>query len=44
MDERPEELEGGPEHLREIVALGEKGEKPNRELFERFDMHLRNER
>jgi quercetin dioxygenase-like cupin family protein len=31
-------------YLREIVALREKGEKPNRELFERFDMHLRKER
>lgn len=28
-------------YLREIVALGEKGEKPSRELFERFDMHMR---
>jgi quercetin dioxygenase-like cupin family protein len=28
-------------YLREIVALGEKGEKPSRELFERFDMRLR---
>jgi quercetin dioxygenase-like cupin family protein len=29
------------EYLREIVALGERGEKPSRELFERFDMHIR---
>jgi mannose-6-phosphate isomerase-like protein (cupin superfamily) len=28
-------------YLREIVALGERGEKPGPELFERFDMHLR---
>jgi quercetin dioxygenase-like cupin family protein len=28
-------------YLREIVALGERGEKPNRELFERFDIHVR---
>lgn len=28
-------------YLREIIALGEKGEKPSRELFERFDMHMR---
>jgi quercetin dioxygenase-like cupin family protein len=28
-------------YLREIVALGERGEKPSRELFERFDMHVR---
>jgi quercetin dioxygenase-like cupin family protein len=28
-------------YLREIVALGERGEKPSRELFERYDMHLR---
>jgi hypothetical protein len=28
-------------YLREIVALAERGEKPSRELFERFDMHLR---
>jgi quercetin dioxygenase-like cupin family protein len=27
-------------YLREIVALAERGEKPSRELFERFDMHL----
>jgi quercetin dioxygenase-like cupin family protein len=27
-------------YLREIVALTERGEKPSRELFERFDMHL----
>jgi quercetin dioxygenase-like cupin family protein len=29
------------EYLREIVALGERGEKPSQELFERFDMHVR---
>ena len=28
-------------YLREIVALAERGDKPSRELFERFDMHLR---
>jgi quercetin dioxygenase-like cupin family protein len=28
-------------YLREIVALGERGEQPSRELFERFDMHVR---
>jgi quercetin dioxygenase-like cupin family protein len=28
-------------YLREIVALAEKGQKPSRELFERFDMHVR---
>jgi len=28
-------------YLREIVALSERGEKPSRELFERFDMHIR---
>jgi quercetin dioxygenase-like cupin family protein len=28
-------------YLREIVALSARGEKPSRELFERFDMHLR---
>ena len=28
-------------YLREIVALAERGQKPSRELFERFDMHLR---
>jgi quercetin dioxygenase-like cupin family protein len=27
-------------YLREIVALAERGEKPTRELFERFDMHV----
>jgi quercetin dioxygenase-like cupin family protein len=27
-------------YLREVVALGERGEKPSRELFERFDMHV----
>jgi quercetin dioxygenase-like cupin family protein len=32
---------GFAEYLREIVALGEKGEKPSRDLFERFDMHIR---
>ena len=29
------------EYLREVVALGQRGEKPSRELFERFDMHIR---
>ena len=29
------------EYLREIVALRERGEEPSRELFERFDMHIR---
>jgi quercetin dioxygenase-like cupin family protein len=29
------------EYLREVVPLGERGEKPSRELFERFDMHVR---
>jgi quercetin dioxygenase-like cupin family protein len=28
-------------YLREIVTLGAKGERPSRELFERYDMHLR---
>jgi len=28
-------------YLREIVALGQRGEKPSQELFERFDMHVR---
>jgi hypothetical protein len=28
-------------YLREIVALRERGENPSRELFERFDMHVR---
>jgi quercetin dioxygenase-like cupin family protein len=32
---------GFANYLREIVALGERGEKPSRELFERFDMHVR---
>ncbi len=32
---------GFANYLREIVALGEGGEKPSRELFERFDMHVR---
>ena len=32
---------GFASYLREIVALGEKGEKPGPELFERFDMHVR---
>lgn len=32
---------GFASYLREIVALGERGEKPDPELFERFDMHLR---
>jgi quercetin dioxygenase-like cupin family protein len=27
-------------YLREVVALGARGEKPTRELFERYDMHL----
>jgi quercetin dioxygenase-like cupin family protein len=27
-------------YLREIVALGESGERPSPELFERFDMHI----
>ena len=27
-------------YLREIVALGTRGERPSRELFERYDMHL----
>jgi hypothetical protein len=27
-------------YLRFSVALGERGEKPTRELFERFDMHV----
>jgi hypothetical protein len=27
-------------YLREIVALSERGEKPTRELFERFDQHV----
>lgn len=27
-------------YLREIVALSEKGEKPTREVFERYDMHV----
>ena len=27
-------------YLREIVALSEKGEKPTRELFERYDQHV----
>ena len=28
-------------YLREIVALSSRGEKPTRDLFERFDMHVR---
>jgi quercetin dioxygenase-like cupin family protein len=28
-------------YLREIVELGKRGERPGRELFERFDMHMR---
>ncbi len=28
-------------YLREIVALSRRGEKPTRELFERYDMHVR---
>jgi quercetin dioxygenase-like cupin family protein len=31
-------------YLREIVALTERGEKPSRELFERFDMHVLRDR
>jgi quercetin dioxygenase-like cupin family protein len=31
---------GFGEYLREIVALSGRGEKPTRELFERFDMHV----
>lgn len=27
-------------YLREVVALGARGEKPTRELFARYDMHL----
>jgi quercetin dioxygenase-like cupin family protein len=27
-------------YLREVVALAERGEKPSRGLFERFDMHV----
>lgn len=27
-------------YLREIVELGKRGEKPTRELFEQYDMHL----
>jgi quercetin dioxygenase-like cupin family protein len=27
-------------YLREIVALGARGERPTRELFERYDMHV----
>jgi quercetin dioxygenase-like cupin family protein len=27
-------------YLHEVVALGARGEKPNRELFERHDMHV----
>jgi mannose-6-phosphate isomerase-like protein (cupin superfamily) len=27
-------------YLREIVALAKRGEKPSRELFERYDMHV----
>jgi quercetin dioxygenase-like cupin family protein len=29
------------DYLREVVALGERGKKPSRELFDRFDMHVR---
>jgi quercetin dioxygenase-like cupin family protein len=32
---------GFAEYLRQIVALAERGENPSRELFERFDMHVR---
>jgi quercetin dioxygenase-like cupin family protein len=28
-------------YLRELVALSERGEKPNRELFEHYDQHVR---
>jgi quercetin dioxygenase-like cupin family protein len=28
-------------YLREIVELGTRGERPSRELYERFDMHMR---
>lgn len=28
-------------YLREIVALSQRGEKPSRELFERYDQHVR---
>ncbi len=28
-------------YLREIVALVERGEKPSRELFQQYDMHVR---
>jgi hypothetical protein len=28
-------------YLRELVALRERGEEPDRDLFERYDMHLR---
>jgi quercetin dioxygenase-like cupin family protein len=31
---------GFASYLREIVALGARGEKPTRELFERFDIHV----
>jgi hypothetical protein len=31
---------GFAEYLREIVALAEKGEKPTRELFLRYDQHV----
>jgi quercetin dioxygenase-like cupin family protein len=31
-------------YLREIVALSERGEKPTRELFEQYDMHVLGER
>ena len=27
-------------YLREVVALGQRGEEPSRELFERYDMHV----
>lgn len=27
-------------YLREVVAMGARGEKPTREFFERYDMHL----
>jgi quercetin dioxygenase-like cupin family protein len=28
------------EYLREIVALGARGERPTKELYERYDMHV----
>jgi quercetin dioxygenase-like cupin family protein len=29
------------EYLREVVALSARGQKPSRDLFERYDMHVR---